>query len=68
MGENHHLLVDGLLEDSFVFIADLIRKIDMEMVCCFTKVGVNEWENRPSQMNKFFILRSCIFAEWMLCW
>lgn len=31
------LTVVGLLDDAFVFLADLIRALDMEMNCCFMK-------------------------------
>jgi hypoxanthine phosphoribosyltransferase len=36
------LAIVGLLEDSFVFMADLIRKIDAEMVCYFMKAEEDE--------------------------
>lgn len=32
------LTVVGLLDDAFVFLADLIRALNMEMNCCFMKV------------------------------
>src|ERR1044071_1845888 len=33
------LTVVGLLDDAFVFLADLIRALEMEMNCCFMKVS-----------------------------
>jgi hypoxanthine phosphoribosyltransferase len=33
------LTVVGLLDDTFVFLADLIRALDMEMSCCFMNVS-----------------------------
>ena len=33
------LTVVGLLDDTFVFLADLIRALDMEMNCCFMNVS-----------------------------
>jgi hypoxanthine phosphoribosyltransferase len=35
--EGQDLTVVGLLEDSFVFMADLIRAIDVPLQCCFMK-------------------------------
>lgn len=36
------LIIVGLLEDSFVFLADLIRAIDAPMQCCFLKASVHQ--------------------------
>jgi hypoxanthine phosphoribosyltransferase len=33
------LTVVGMLDDAFVFLADLIRALEMEMSCCFMKVS-----------------------------
>ncbi|MFL6214017.1 MAG: phosphoribosyltransferase [Blastocatellia bacterium] len=33
------LTVVGMLDDAFVFLADLIRALDMPMSCCFMKVS-----------------------------
>ncbi|HJQ22624.1 MAG TPA: phosphoribosyltransferase family protein [Blastocatellia bacterium] len=33
------LTVVGVLDDAFVFLADLIRALDMELSCCFMKVS-----------------------------
>src|SRR4051812_2377826 len=33
------LTVVGILDDAFVFLADLIRALDMPMSCCFMKVS-----------------------------
>ena len=33
------LTVVGMLDDAFVFLADLIRALDMELSCCFMKVS-----------------------------
>src|SRR3954463_8779421 len=32
------LTVVGILDDAFVFLADLIRALDMPLSCCFMKV------------------------------
>ena len=40
------LSVVGLLEDSFIFMADLIRKIEGEVVCYFMKADIDEGEER----------------------
>jgi hypoxanthine phosphoribosyltransferase len=49
---NRQLAVVGLLEDSFVFMADLIRKIDTEMVCYFMKADVAEDDGHVSRIKK----------------
>ena len=46
------LAIVGLLEDSFVFMADLIRKIDAEMVCYFMKADVEEDDLHVSRIKK----------------
>jgi hypoxanthine phosphoribosyltransferase len=35
------LTIVGLLEDSFVFLADLVRAIDAPLQCCFLKASVH---------------------------
>jgi hypoxanthine phosphoribosyltransferase len=42
----------GLLEDSFVFMADLIRKLDREVLCYFMKADVDEREDRVSRIKR----------------
>jgi len=49
---NRDLAIVGLLEDSFVFMADLIRKIDAEMVCYFMKADVEEDDQHVSRIKK----------------
>jgi hypoxanthine phosphoribosyltransferase len=46
------LCVVGLLEDSFVFMADLIRKVDREVLCYFMKADVDEGEDRVASIKK----------------
>ena len=46
------LCVIGLLEDSFVFMADLIRKVDREVLCYFMKADVDEGEDRVSSIKR----------------
>ena len=36
------LTIAGLLEDSFVFLADLIRAIDAPLQCCFLKASMHQ--------------------------
>jgi len=36
------LTMVGLLEDSFVFLADLVRAIDTPLKCCFLKASVHQ--------------------------
>jgi hypoxanthine phosphoribosyltransferase len=36
------LTIVGLLEDSFVFLADLVRAIDAPLQCCFLKASVHQ--------------------------
>ncbi len=48
----HDLSVVSLLEDSFVFAADLIRKIDREVLCYFMKADVDEGEDRVSSIKR----------------
>lgn len=40
--EGQDLTVVGLLEDSFVFMADLIRAIDVPLQCCFMKASKHQ--------------------------
>ena len=49
---NRQLVMVGLLEDSFVFMADLIRKIDAEMLCYFMKADVEEDELHVPRIKK----------------
>jgi hypoxanthine phosphoribosyltransferase len=44
--------VVGLLEDSFVFMADLIRKLDGEVLCYFMKADVAEQEDTVSHIKR----------------
>ena len=46
------LSVVGLLEDSFIFMADLIRKIEGEVVCYFMKADIDEGEERVSRIKR----------------
>jgi len=46
------LCVVGLLEDSFVFMADLIRKLDWEVLCYFMKAEVNEGADRVASIKR----------------
>jgi hypoxanthine phosphoribosyltransferase len=46
------LSVVGLLEDSFVFMADLIRKMNVEVLCYFMKADVDETDNRVSRIKR----------------
>ena len=46
------LCVVGLLEDSFVFMADLIRKVDREVLCYFMKADVDEGEDRIASIKR----------------
>lgn len=48
------LCVVSLLEDSFVFMADLIRKIDKEVLCYFMKADMDEGENRLTRVKRIF--------------
>jgi hypoxanthine phosphoribosyltransferase len=50
--DKRQLALVGLLEDSFVFMADLIRKIDAEMVCYFMKADVEEDDLHVSRVKK----------------
>lgn len=46
------LCVVSLLEDSFVFTADLIRKIDGEVLCYFMKADFDEEQDRVSRIKR----------------
>ncbi len=48
------LAVVGLLEDSFVFMADLIRKISAEMLCYFMKAEIEEHNSQVSKVKRIF--------------
>ena len=50
--DSRDLCVVGLLEDSFVFMADLIRKVDREVLCYFMKADVDEGENRVASIKR----------------
>lgn len=50
--EGTDLCVIGLLEDSFVFMADLIRKLDREVLCYFMKADVDEGEDRVASIKR----------------
>lgn len=47
-----HLAIVALLEDSLVFMADLIRKIDVEMVSYFMKADIEEDGQGISRIKK----------------
>ena len=40
--EEQDLTIVGLLEDSFIFLADMIRAIDAPIKCCFLKASVHQ--------------------------
>jgi hypoxanthine phosphoribosyltransferase len=46
------LTVVSLLEDSFIFTADLIRKIDLEVLCYFMKADVDEGEGQLTSTKR----------------
>ena len=50
--EGRDLCVIGLLEDSFIFMADLIRKLDREVLCYFMKADVDEGEDRVASIKR----------------
>jgi hypoxanthine phosphoribosyltransferase len=50
--DSPELCVVGLLEDSFVFMADLIRKIDREVLCYFVKADVDEDRRGVSRVKR----------------
>jgi hypoxanthine phosphoribosyltransferase len=49
---DQNLCVVGLLEDSFVFMADLIRKVNREVLCYFMKADVDEGEDRVASIKR----------------
>src|SRR6266850_3600071 len=49
---DRELCVVGLLEDSFVFMADLIRKVNKEVLCYFMKADVDEGEDRVTSIKR----------------
>jgi hypoxanthine phosphoribosyltransferase len=49
---DRELCVVGLLEDSFIFMADLIRKVDREVLCYFMKADVDEGEDRVASIKR----------------
>jgi len=50
--EDGEISVVGLLEDSFVFMADLIRKVNREVLCYFMKADVDEGEDRIASIKR----------------
>jgi hypoxanthine phosphoribosyltransferase len=52
--EHRELAVIGLLEDSFVFMADLIRKIDSKVLCYFLKAEIVEDDKTVCNIKKIF--------------
>lgn len=50
--EDGEISVVGLLEDSFVFMADLIRKVNREVLCYFMKADVDEGEDRVASIKR----------------
>jgi len=50
--EEGEISVVGLLEDSFVFMADLIRKVNREVLCYFMKADVDEREDRIASIKR----------------
>lgn len=46
------ICVVGLLEDSFIFMADLIRKVNREVLCYFLKTDVIEGEDRVTSIKR----------------
>ncbi len=49
---DRELCVVGLLEDSFVFMADLIRKVNKEVLCYFMNADVDEGEDRVASIKR----------------
>ena len=49
---DRELSVVGLLEDSFVFMADLIRKVNREVLCYFMKADVDEGEDGVASIKR----------------
>ena len=60
--------VVGLLEDSFVFMADLIRKVNREVLCYFMKADVDEGEDRVAISSGFFTRLSSMPGTEISCW
>ena len=50
--EEGEISIVGLLEDSFVFMADLIRKVNREVLCYFMKADVDEGEDRVANIKR----------------
>lgn len=48
------IAVIGLLEDSFIFMADLIRKIDAKVLCYFLKADIEEHDETVCRIKKIF--------------
>ncbi len=48
------IAVIGLLEDSFIFMADLIRKIDAKVLCYFLKADIEEYDESVCRIKKIF--------------
>ena len=49
---DRELSVIGLLEDSFVFMADLIRKVNREVLCYFMNADVDEGEDCVASIKR----------------
>lgn len=50
------LLVVGVLEDCFVFMADLVRALTMPVVCCFIRPQVRDSDSGPVAMREIMYL------------
>ncbi len=48
------MAVVGLLEDSFILMADLIRKIDSKVLCYFLKADIVEDDRSVCRIKKIF--------------
>jgi hypoxanthine phosphoribosyltransferase len=51
---NREIAVIGLLEDSFVFMADLVRKIEAKVLCYFLKADIEEDDESVCRIKKIF--------------
>ena len=51
---NREVAVIGLLEDSFVFMADLIRKIEAKVLCYFLKADIEEHDESVCRIKRIF--------------
>jgi hypoxanthine phosphoribosyltransferase len=58
------LTVVGILDDSFVFFADLIRALNMPVNCCFLKVTRHEHaEHTDMEADGVKSLRTCMLVD-----